>query len=163
MSHSFCNYGVAITKFIITVNRGMSTSFDEAMMNLTELLQHLASPSTSTESKLKSAISRTHLALDNSDSVVRDRHHQCQQECESLSMQISNGERNLNKFERKLREIAIRQAALEQSVSENKDLIRHYENKKRNARSERDDKEATVGVLSGLTFGIALPFVLIIS
>ena len=143
----------------------MRASFDEAMVNLTELLQHLASPSTSTKSKLKSVISQTHLALDNSDSVVRNRHHQCQQECESLSMQISNGERNLNKFERKLREIAIRQAALEQSVSEKKDWIRHYENKKRNARSERDEKEVTVGkviaggVLSGLTFGIALPFV----
>lgn len=148
------------------VNRGMRTSLDEAMVNLIELLQHLASPSTSTGSKLKSTISQVNSALNNSDSFVRNRHYQCQQECESLSMQISNGEYKLLNLECQLREIAIRQAVLEQSLSEKKYLISEYENKKRNAQSERNGKEAfsfgraiAGGILSSITFGIALPFV----
>lgn len=150
----------------VITKRGTTSSFDDAMLYLTELIRRLAAPSTASDSQLKSIIRQVHSALDSSESTVRQRHQQCQKLCESISMQINGLESNSTQLDRQLVELRVRQAALEQSVNEKKQLIRDYENKKSNARSKRDGKEVTVGIkaiaggiLSGITFGIALPFV----
>lgn len=149
----------------IATKRGTTSSFDDAIQYLTELIRRLASPSTASDAQLKSIIRQVHSALDSSESTVSQRHQQCQHLCESISMQINGVESNSTQLDRQLVELRVRQAALEQSVNEKKQLIRDYENKKRNAQSERDEKEVTTGrivaggILTGLTFGLALPFV----
>jgi len=73
-------------------NHGIRTSFDEAMVNLIELIQHILHRRQllSNRSSYLLLVKPTRLR----DLVVRNHHYQCQRECESLSMLISDGSIN---------------------------------------------------------------------